>query len=130
MSYSRSSALTVSAPTAAGAVRGHLRQFLHAFAGAAASIKQGDGFKATTQQGPVASKTQLDRVLGYIESGKQEGARIVTGGSRAEGLGYFIKSTIFVDVKLDTKIVREEIFGPIGVVSKFKTEEEALEAAT
>ncbi|EKM54309.1 uncharacterized protein PHACADRAFT_258089 [Phanerochaete carnosa HHB-10118-sp] len=104
-------------------------KFLQLFAGAAASIKQGDGFKATTHQGPVVSKTQLDRVLGYIESGKQEGARVVAGGSRGEGSGYFVKPTIFADVKPDMKIVREEIFGPVGVVIKFKTEEEAIEAA-
>ncbi|EKM52092.1 uncharacterized protein PHACADRAFT_212682 [Phanerochaete carnosa HHB-10118-sp] len=103
-------------------------KFLRAFAATAASIKQGDGFKATTQQGPVVSMTQLDRVLGYIESGKQEGACIITGGSRAEGSGYFVKPKIFADVKSDMKIVREEIFGPVAIVSKFKTEEEALEA--
>ncbi|EKM54311.1 uncharacterized protein PHACADRAFT_258094 [Phanerochaete carnosa HHB-10118-sp] len=104
-------------------------KFLQVFADAAESLKQGDSFKATTQQGPLVSKTQLDRVLGYIESGKQEGARIVTGGSRAEGAGYFMRPTIFADVKPDMKIVREEIFGPVGVVIKFKTEEEAIEAA-
>ncbi|EKM54312.1 uncharacterized protein PHACADRAFT_196743 [Phanerochaete carnosa HHB-10118-sp] len=104
-------------------------KFLQAFTDAAESLKQGDSFKATTQQGPLVSKTQLDRVLGYIESGKQEGARIVTGGSHIEGPGYFVKPTIFVDVKPDMKIVREEIFGPVAVVFKFKTEEEAIEAA-
>ncbi|EKM54313.1 uncharacterized protein PHACADRAFT_210124 [Phanerochaete carnosa HHB-10118-sp] len=108
---------------------GTYERFLQAFADAAAALKLGDNFKTATQQGPIASQTQLDRVLGYIESGKQEGARIVTGGSRAEGSGYFVRPTIFADVKPDMRIVREEIFGPVGVVARFKTEEEALEAA-
>ncbi|EKM54302.1 uncharacterized protein PHACADRAFT_196734 [Phanerochaete carnosa HHB-10118-sp] len=108
---------------------GIYERFLQAFADATAALKLGDNFETATQQGPIVSQTQLDRVLGYIESGKQEGARIVTGGSRAEGSGYFVRPTIFADVKPDMKIVREEIFGPVGVVARFKTEEEALEAA-
>ena len=69
------------------------------------------------------------RVLSYIESGKQQGARVVTGGTRGDGSGYFVKPTIFADVKEDMKIVREEIFGPVGVVIPFKTEEEVIEKA-
>ncbi|GJE94933.1 aldehyde dehydrogenase family protein [Phanerochaete sordida] len=103
--------------------------FLRALAGAAASIQQGDGFAKSTQQGPVVSQVQLERVLSYIESGKQEGATLVAGGARRPGAGYFVQPTIFADVKPDMKIVREEIFGPVGVVVKFKTEEEAIEAA-
>ena len=104
-------------------------KFVQAFAGAAASIQQGDGFKQTTQQGPVVSKVQLERVLGYIESGKQEGAKVITGGARAAGEGYFVQPTIFTDVKPDMKIVREEIFGPVAVIVKFKTEEEVIALA-
>ena len=104
-------------------------KFVQTFAFAAQSIQQGDCFDPATQQGPIISQTQLNRVLGYIESGKQEGARVVTGGTRAEGTGYFVKPTIFADVKPDMKIVREEIFGPVAVVAKFKTEEEVIEQA-
>lgn len=68
-------------------------------------------------------------MLGYIESGKQEGATVLAGGVRGEGSGYFVKPTIFTDVRPDMKIVREEIFGPVGVVVKFRTEEEVLELA-
>lgn len=104
-------------------------KFVEAFAKEAQSIQQGDGFRTGTQEGPVVSQVQLNRVLGYIEAGKQEGARVVTGGARAEGSGYFVKPTIFADVKPDMKIVREEIFGPVGVVVKFNTEEEVIEQA-
>ena len=71
----------------------------------------------------------MQRILGYIESGKQEGARVVVGGTRGEGSGYFVKPTIFADVQPDMRIVREEIFGPVAVVIKFKTEAEAIEQA-
>ncbi len=61
--------------------------------------------------------------MGYINSGKQEGANVHTGGERHEGEGYFIKPTIFTNVKPDMKIMQEEIFGPVCSVVKFKTEE-------
>lgn len=61
--------------------------------------------------------------MGYINSGKQDGAKVHIGGERHEGEGYFIKPTIFTDVKPDMKIMQEEIFGPVCSVVKFKTEE-------
>lgn len=66
------------------------------------------------------------RVLGYIEHGKREGARLVVGGERYDRPGFFVRPTIFTDVKPDMKIAREEIFGPVAVVVKFKSEEEAI----
>jgi aldehyde dehydrogenase (NAD+) len=60
--------------------------------------------------------------MGYIESGRKEGATLHQGGDRHGNEGYFIKPTIFTDVKPDMKIAREEIFGPVGVVIKFKDE--------
>lgn len=65
----------------------------------------------------------------YIETGKQEGARLVLGGARADRPGYFIQPTIFADVTPDMRIAREEIFGPVGVVSKFKSDEEVVALA-
>jgi aldehyde dehydrogenase (NAD+) len=62
----------------------------------------------------------------YIDSGKSEGATVTFGGSRFGDEGYFINPTIFTDVKPDMKIVREEIFGPVGVVIKFDSDEGAL----
>ncbi len=61
--------------------------------------------------------------MGYINSGKDEGAICHLGGDRFGSEGYFINPTIFTDVKPDMKIVKEEIFGPVGVVIKFETEE-------
>ncbi|KIP06630.1 hypothetical protein PHLGIDRAFT_128196 [Phlebiopsis gigantea 11061_1 CR5-6] len=103
--------------------------FMERFVAAVNSMRLGDGFRADVDQGPVVSQEHLDRVLNYIESGKREGARLVTGGTRAGGSGFFIKPTIFTDVRPEMKIVRDEIFGPVGVVAKFKTEEEAIEFA-
>ena len=61
--------------------------------------------------------------MSYIDSGKKAGARVHVGGERHGDKGFFIKPTVFTDVTPDMKIVREEIFGPVGVVIKFKTEE-------
>lgn len=60
--------------------------------------------------------------MGYIDSGKQDGAKVVLGGERHGNEGYFINPTIFTDVKPEMKIVKEEIFGPVGVVIKFTDE--------
>jgi aldehyde dehydrogenase (NAD+) len=91
--------------------------------------KLGDPFDAATQQGPQVDKTQFDRVMGYIEAGKQEGARCVTGGGRFGSKGYFIKPTIFADVKDTMKIAQEEIFGPVMQVLKFKDVDEVIARA-
>ena len=64
--------------------------------------------------------------MGYIDSGKKDGATVLTGGDRHGTEGYFINPTIFTDVKPDMKIVQEEIFGPVGVVIKFTDAEGAL----
>jgi aldehyde dehydrogenase (NAD+) len=91
--------------------------------------KLGDPFDTSTEQGPQVDKIQFDKVLGYIEAGKQEGARCVTGGERFGSKGYFIKPTIFADVKDNMKIATEEIFGPVMQVLKFKEIEEVVERA-
>ncbi|KAG5720688.1 Aldehyde dehydrogenase [Termitomyces sp. T112] len=88
----------------------------------------GDPFAVGTQHGPQISKVQFDRVMSYIESGKNDGATVHTGGARHGTEGYFIQPTIFTNAKPEMKIVQEEIFGPVGVVIKFKTEEEVIEA--
>jgi aldehyde dehydrogenase (NAD+) len=67
--------------------------------------------------------------MGYIESGKQEGATVTLGGNRWGTEGYYVEPTIFTDVHEDMKIMKEEIFGPVVCVSKFKTEEEAVKLA-
>jgi aldehyde dehydrogenase (NAD+) len=95
--------------------------------------KVGDPFAEDTFQGPQVTKAQYEKVLGYIESGKSEGATLASGGvphkQVGDGKGYFIEPTIFTDVKDTMKIYREEIFGPFVVIASFKTEEEALAKA-
>lgn len=89
----------------------------------------GDPFDKETNHGPQVSKIQFDKVLGYIDIGKKEGARLVMGGERWGNKGYFIKPTIFADVKPDMRIAQEEIFGPVVAVIKFSTEKEAIDIA-
>lgn len=91
----------------------------------------GDPFAEDTFQGPQVTKTQYDRVLGYIKSAKDEGATIALGGEPApqNGKGFFINPTVFTDVKPSMTIFKEEIFGPCVSLVSFKTEEEAIELA-
>jgi len=89
----------------------------------------GDPFSHGTEHGPQVSQTQFDRVMGFIDSGKKDGAKVLIGGERHGTEGYFIKPTIFADVKPEMQIVREEIFGPVAAVMKFETEEEVIERA-
>ena len=92
----------------------------------------GDPFKEGTFQGPQVTKTQYERVMGYIETGKSEGATLYHGGKAHEsesGKGFFISPTVFTDVTPNMRIYQEEVFGPFAVIASFKTEEEALERA-
>jgi aldehyde dehydrogenase (NAD+) len=86
----------------------------------------GDPFEEKTTQGPQVSQEQLDRILGYIDAGKREGARCVTGGKRLPRAGYFVEPTIFDAVQDDMTIAREEIFGPVLSVLRFSDAEEAI----
>ncbi len=95
----------------------------------ASTRKLGDPFDAATEQGPQVDKTQFDKILGYIASGKEQGAKCVTGGERHGDKGYFIKPTIFAEVKDEMKIAREEIFGPVLQVLRFKEVEEVVKRA-
>jgi acyl-CoA reductase-like NAD-dependent aldehyde dehydrogenase len=95
---------------------------------AASKMKLGQGIDPTTELGPVVSQEQLERVMGYIKSGKREGATSTTGGERASGdlaQGYFVQPTIFDSVRDDMTIAREEIFGPVVVALPFEEVEEA-----
>ncbi|KAF9006467.1 NAD-aldehyde dehydrogenase [Cyathus striatus] len=97
-----------------------------------AKVKQqviGNGFDEKSGGGPVVSKGQYDRVWGYIEAGKQEGAKVILGGVKRSEKGYYVDPTIFADIKPDMKIVKEEIFGPVLAVGKFKSEDEAIALA-
>ncbi len=92
----------------------------------------GDPFEPTTRLGPLVSAVQRDRVRGYIQKGVDEGAKLVTGGAEApEGLdkGYFVKPTVFSDVRTDMTIAQEEIFGPVLSILPYDSEEEAIAIA-
>ncbi|TFK28821.1 NAD-aldehyde dehydrogenase [Coprinopsis marcescibilis] len=89
----------------------------------------GDGLDDRTGAGPVVSKIQYDRVWGYIEAGKNQGAHVVLGGQKRDSKGFYVDPTIFTDIKPEMKIVKEEIFGPVLCVGKFTTEEEAIRLA-
>ncbi|BEI81128.1 hypothetical protein CcaverHIS002_0202880 [Cutaneotrichosporon cavernicola] len=104
-------------------------KFIEKFLAVSKKITVGDPFGAETFQGPQVSQTQYDRIMNYVECGKAEGAKVLTGGERHGKTGYFIQPTVFGDVTSDMKIVQEEIFGPVVVVAKFDTEEEVIAAA-
>lgn len=91
----------------------------------------GDPFNEDTFQGPQVTKAQYERVLSYIEAGKSEGAKLISGGesNKQNGKGFFVTPTIFADVKDNMKIYREEVFGPFVVISSFKDEKEAVDRA-
>ncbi|KAA1083514.1 aldehyde dehydrogenase (NAD(P)(+)) ald5 [Puccinia graminis f. sp. tritici] len=93
------------------------------------NLRVGDPFDFSTFQGPQISQIQYDRIMGYIKSGKDEGATCLLGGDRHGQEGYFIQPTIFTDVKAGMKIHKDEIFGPVVVVMKFKDEEDAIRQA-
>jgi phenylacetaldehyde dehydrogenase len=85
----------------------------------AKSMKLGPGLDPSTQMGPLVSKEQQDRVMGYIESGRRQGATITAGGGAPSSPGYFVEPTVLVNVNPDMKVVREEIFGPVLVAQRF-----------
>src|SRR6266571_5131412 len=94
-----------------------------------AKLAQGDPLDPKTRLGPQVSEGQMNRVLSYVDKGKGEGARLVMGGSRASGKGYFVRPTIFDEVKNSMTIAREEIFGPVLSVLRFREMEEVVRAA-
>jgi aldehyde dehydrogenase (NAD+) len=100
---------------------------------AADAIQVGPGTAAGVQMGPLASRAQIDKVLSYIEVGKAEGARVAAGGTRATGegmaRGHFVRPTVFADVPRESRLLREEIFGPVVAVRGFDTLEEAIALA-
>lgn len=107
--------------------------FVERFAARARSLRVGDPLDPQTQTGPVVSRAQHERVMGYIEAGRASGARLVAGGSRpsdpALAQGNYINPTVFVDARPDMSIVQEEIFGPVAVVMPFDTPEDAVRLA-
>jgi aldehyde dehydrogenase (NAD+) len=95
------------------------------------AIPYGDPADPAVYMGPLINRRQYERVLGYIEIGKQEGARLVTGGRRPPGIdrGYFVEPTVFADVAPGSRLAQEEIFGPVLCVIPFGDDDEAIEIA-
>lgn len=106
--------------------------FVERMTSAIESIVVGRAYDPGTQMGPLVSKKQYDRVLGYIDQGKASGARLVTGGSRPSHLddqGYFIAPTVFSNVDMSMSIAKEEIFGPVVSVSSWNDYDTMLQQA-
>lgn len=108
-------------------------EFMKRYVEAASAIRVGNGLDPATEMGPLVSDAQLRRVLGYVQSGAEEGARISLGGRRLTdgefGRGFFVQPTIFEGVERRMKVFQEEIFGPVVCVLPFRDEEDAVAIA-
>jgi phenylacetaldehyde dehydrogenase len=89
----------------------------------------GPGLDAGTQMGPLVSREQQERVMGYIQSGRSEGASIVAGGDAPSHPGYYVRPTVLADVKGSMRVVQEEIFGPVVVAQRFDELDEVARLA-
>ncbi len=122
--------------TAASRVAVHkkvYREFVEKFVGRAKALKVGDGLDPSVQMGPCINEQQLKTVMRYAELGRQEGAKVATGGRRLEdgarARGWFHEPTVFIDCDPQMRVCQEEIFGPIVCVMPFESFEEALAIA-
>jgi acyl-CoA reductase-like NAD-dependent aldehyde dehydrogenase len=109
--------------------RGIFEQFQTMLVEAAQKIKVGDGLEEGVQMGPLVSEEQRERVLGYVEKGRAEGAALVTGGTRLDRPGFFVAPTVMTTESQDIAIVRDEIFGPFATLIPFDAEEQAIAIA-
>jgi len=108
-------------------------KFINDFIAKAKRIKVGNPEDFETQMGPLISKPQLEKIISYVEKAKKEGAKLACGGKAPDNAslkqGFFFEPTVFIDVSKDMAIFKEEIFGPVVCISRFKTEEEATKLA-
>ncbi|MEC1520566.1 aldehyde dehydrogenase family protein [Neobacillus niacini] len=108
-------------------------EFVQKYIQKAKKIRVGPGHDVHSQMGAIVSEKHFKSILNYIQIGKEEGANLALGGNRIEGNGledgFFIEPTVFTDVTADMRIVREEIFGPVVTIQKFKDEDEAIKIA-
>jgi acyl-CoA reductase-like NAD-dependent aldehyde dehydrogenase len=109
------------------------QELLERIVARAQQLKPGDPLDPKTRMGPLVSAEQLERVLGYVERGRSEGAELLTGGARAEyqggERGFWLQPTIFDGVRVEHSIAQEEIFGPVLATLTFEDEEQAVELA-
>jgi betaine-aldehyde dehydrogenase len=104
-------------------------ELLERFVAAAESIKVGDPSLHSTEMGPLITGLHRDRVESYLEVGKDEGAKVVTGGKRLDSRGNFLTPAVLTDVSSGMRVMQEEIFGPVVGIIPFDTEEEAVALA-
>lgn len=107
-------------------------EFLEKLVGRAKKMQPGDPLDPKTRMGAIVSQEQMQTVLGYIEAGKKEGAKLIAGGNRVSvdgGKGFFIEPTIFGDVKNEMKIAQEEIFGPVLATLTFDDIDQVVQSA-
>ncbi|HMO35244.1 MAG TPA: aldehyde dehydrogenase family protein, partial [Gemmatales bacterium] len=95
----------------------------------ASSHRVGDPFDIATEQGPQIDKDQFNKIMHYIDAGKKQGAKCLAGGERQGDKGFFIKPTIFTDARDDMDIMKEEIFGPVLSITRFKDISEVIKRA-
>ena len=107
----------------------HFNKVVEGVAAAASKIKVGPGHLPDTEMGPLVSEEQLNRVMGFLQSGQSEGAKSLAGGGRHGDRGYFVKPTVLVDTKPGMKVLEEEIFGPVVCAVPFTDVDEVLAAA-
>lgn len=128
----RNTGQSCNAPTRMLVPRSRMAEAVQAAKTAADATKVGDPFTEGTSIGPLASRAQFDKVQRLINRGIEEGARLIAGGTgRPEGLpkGYFVKPTVFADVRNDMTIAREEIFGPVLCIIPYEDEDQAVRIA-
>ena len=104
-------------------------EFVHRVAAMNQDRKLGDPLDPSTEQGPQIDRAQFDKIMGLIESGKRDGAKMVSGGQRYGDKGYFIQPTLFTEVSDKMEIAQKEIFGPVMSVFKFKNNDDLVERA-
>jgi aldehyde dehydrogenase (NAD+) len=105
------------------------KEFVDRMAGAAKKRRLGDPLDANTEQGPQVSQEQMEKILGYVDIGQKQGAKLVTGGHRYGSKGFYVEPTIFDDVRDDMSIAKDEIFGPVVSVLPFSNIDELIKRA-
>lgn len=105
------------------------QEFVERLAAKAKKRIIGNPLDATTEQGPQVSREQMEKILGYVELGQKQGAKLVTGGKRVGDKGFFVEPTVFDAVRDDMAIATDEIFGPVVSVLPFKTVDEVIRRA-
>jgi aldehyde dehydrogenase (NAD+) len=109
--------------------RGIYERFSERVAELARSVRWGDPLDPTSQMGPLSSLAQLTKVTSYFDRAREEGLSVLAGGGRPDHHGFFVEPTIYADAKLDSRLLLDEIFGPVAVLVPFEDEAEAIRIA-